>query len=412
VAETNALLKRRTGNRTEGSNPSVSASGRNRPQSTRNRHRLLASGAPMRPLFLLPLAMIAAPALAQVRAVPTQPLSEREALRGVEVILLNEGAAPVPAEGPRQIEVTAADGTRMTLERLPAPAATIPPGGFVKARYVPVAYAARPAPPAPGALPPGVGSAYPADVRAASASTVTDGETEVRRSAGTSSGFLTRFAPHEPVYGVFGPGDSGSKLQFSFAFQPFRDESTLSGFKFAYTQTMFWRLDLPSGPFAHTTYSPEVFYERAVDESAAFGIGWRHDSNGEGDGTSIDSNRIFARFTKAFDLGDGWRAEVTPQAWIYVGKQGVAPDLDRYWGNGSLGLTLVKPDSLKLSLNVRGNPDSGRGAAELFASYPLADLGGGFGIYLFGQGFTGFGEALDDYRRRDTHGRLGIALTR
>ena len=365
----------------------------------------------MRSLLLLPLAVIAAPAIAQVRAVPTQPPSEREALRGVEVILLNEGVAPVPAEGPRQIEVTAADGTRMKLERLPAPTATIAPGGFAKARYVPVAYAAKPAPPTAGELPPGGGSAYPADVRTAPMSAAV-GETEVRGSAGTASGFLARFAPHEPVYGVFGPGDSGSKLQFSFAFQPFAGDSALGGFNFAYTQTMFWRLDLPSGPFAHATYSPEVFYQKPIDDSAMFGIGWRHDSNGEGDATSIDSNRIFARFTKAFDLGDGWRAEVTPQAWVYVGKQGVAPDLDRYWGNGSLGLTLVKPDSLKLSLNVRGDPDSGRGAAELFASYPLAELGGGFGIYLFGQGFTGFGEALDDYRRRDTHGRLGISLTR
>lgn len=365
----------------------------------------------MRSLLLLPLALTAVPALAQVRAVPTQPATEREALRGVEVILLNEGAAPVPADGPRQIEVTAADGTRLTLERLPAPAATIAPGGFAKARYVPVAYAARPAP-APGALPPGVGSAYPADARAAAANAPADGETEVQRSAGTSSSFLARFTPHEPIYGAFGPGDSGTKLQFSFAFQPFRSESALSGFKFAYTQTMFWRIDLPSGPFEHTTYSPEVFYEKAIDETAMFGIGWRHDSNGEGPATSIDSNRIFARFTKAFDLGDGWRAEVTPQAWIYVGTQGVAPDLDRYWGNGSLGLALMKPDSLKLSLNVRGSPSSGRGAAELFASYPLADLGGGFGIYLFGQGFTGFGESLDAYRRRETHGRLGISLTR
>lgn len=367
----------------------------------------------MRSLLLaLPLAGFALPAAAQLRAVPTQPASEREALRGVEVILINEGTAPVAAEGPRQIEVTAADGTRLMLERLPMPAASVAPGGFAKARYVPVAYAARPAVPAPGApLPPGVGSAYPADAGAASASAAA-GETEVRRSAGTSSGFLARFAPHEPVYGVFGPGDSGSKLQFSFAFQPFGGDGALSRLRFAYTQTMFWRLDLPSGPFVHTTYSPEVFAEVPVDETAAFGIGWRHDSNGEGPGTSIDSNRLFARFTKAFDLGDGWRAEVTPQAWVYVGRQGAAPDLDRYWGNGALGLALVKPDSLKLSLTARGSPDSGRGAAELFASYPLARLGGGFGIYLFGQGFTGFGEALDDHRRRDTHGRLGIALTR
>lgn len=359
--------------------------------------------------ILLPLLLIAAPAIAQVRAIPAQPASEREALRGVEVILINEGAAPVPAEGPRQIEVTAADGTRLVLERLPAPAASVPPNGFVKARYVPVAYAARPAPGPGAATAPGVGSAYPGDLPPPAA---TGAETQMLASRGSAAGFLDRFSPHEPIYGVFGLDDAGAKLQVSFAFQPFGGEGALSHLKFAYTQTMFWRLDLPSGPFTHTTYSPEVFVDVPVDATATLGLGWRHDSNGEGPATSIDANRIFARLTKAFDLGDGWRAEVTPQAWAYVGTQGVAPDLDRYWGNASLGLTLVKPDSLKLSLTARGNPTTRRGAAELFASYPLAAIDGGVGVYLFGQAFTGHGEALDAYRRRDTHARIGIALTR
>lgn len=363
---------------------------------------------------LLPLLLIATPAAAQLRAIPTQPPSEREALRGVEVILINEGVAPLPAEGPRQIEVTAADGTRLVLERLPEPAATVPPGGFVKARYVPTAYAARPAAPAqirPGGTPsaPKVGSAYAGDLPPPPA---TGAETETLASRGSAAGFVDRFAPHEPIYGAFGLQDSGAKLQVSFAFQPFGGDGALSHLKFAYTQTMFWRLDLPSGPFTHTTYSPEVFADVPIDPTATLGIGWRHDSNGEGPATSIDANRMFARFTKSFDLGDGWRAEVTPQAWLYVGKQGIAPDLDRYWGNASLGLTLVKPDGLKLGLTARGNPQSRRGAAELFASYPLAAIDGGIGIYLFGQAFTGHGEALDDYRRRDTHARIGIALTR
>jgi hypothetical protein len=364
---------------------------------------------------ILPLLLIAAPAAAQVRAIPAQPASEREALRGVEVILINEGAAPVPAEGPRQIEVTAADGTRLVLERLPAPAASVPPGGFVKARYVPVAYAARPAPPTnipgqPVPAAPTVGSAYAGDLPP---STVRDaGETETLASRGSAAGLLDRFSPHEPIYGAFGLDDAGGKLQVSFAFQPFGGSGAASRLKFAYTQTMFWRLDLPSGPFTHTTYSPEVFADVPLDPSATLGFGWRHDSNGEGPATSIDANRIFVRLTKAFDLADGWRVEVTPQGWVYVGQQGVAPDLDRYWGNASLGLTLVKPDSLKLSVTARGDPRSGRGAAELFASYPVARIGGGIGFYLFGQAFTGHGEALDDYRRRDSHARIGIALTR
>ncbi len=368
----------------------------------------------MRSLVLLTAATLASPAAAQLRAVPTQPDSEAAALRGVEVILINEGTSAVPAEGPRTLEVTAADGTRLILERLPAPAATIAPGGFAKARYVPTGYAARPVTkPLPGApLPAGVGAPWPADAPAAAPRSADAGEREAPTSAGTRSGFLDRFSPHEPVYGAFGLGDAGGKLQVSFAFQPIGGDGAFSHLRFAYTQTMFWRLDLPSGPLTHTTYSPEVYVERAIDPSATIGFGWRHDSNGEGDATSIDSNRIFLRATKSFDLGDSWRAEVTPQAWVYVGKQGVAPDLDRYWGNGSLGLALVKPDSLKLALTVRGSPDSGRGAAELFASYPLARIDDNLGFYLFAQGFTGYGEALDDHRRRDTHARIGIALTR
>lgn len=368
----------------------------------------------MRRLIFLATTAIAAPAAAQLRAVPTQPESEAAALRGVEVILINEGTSPIAAEGPRSIEVTTADGTRLILERLPAPAATLAPGSFAKARYVPTGYAARPASrPTPGApVPHGVGSPW-TGADAVPSSTVTQtAEHETLSASGTASGFLDRFRPHEPTYGAFGLGDAGGKLQVSFAFQPIGGTGALSQLRFAYTQTMFWRLDLPSGPFTHTTYSPEIYVERAVDPSATIGLGWRHDSNGEGPATSIDSNRIFLRATKAFDLGDGWRAEVTPQAWVYVGKQGVAPDLDRYWGNGSLGVALLKSDSLKLAVTLRGSPDSGRGAAELFASYPLARLHGDLGFYLFGQAFSGYGEALDDYRRRDTHARIGIALTR
>ncbi|WP_337847991.1 phospholipase A [Sphingomonas sp.] len=369
----------------------------------------------MRCLILLPLALSATPALAQLRAVPTQPASERDALRGVEVILINEGAVAVAAEGPRVIEVTAADGTRLVLERLPAPAATVAPGGFAKARYVPTGYAARPAPPpASGtALADSVGAPWRDGGPAAPAAAPSEaGEQERSGAGGAAAGFLDRFSPHEPVYGAFGLGDAGGKLQLSFAFQPIAGDGALGQLRFAYTQTMFWRLDLPSGPFAHTTYSPEIYAERRVDPSAVLALGWRHDSNGEGPATSIDSNRIFLRATKRFDLGDDWQLDATPQAWVYVGKQGVAPDLDRYWGNLSLGLTLARTDSVKLAVTLRGNPDSGRGAAELFASYPLVRVQNDLGFYLFAQGFTGYGEALDAYRRRDNHVRIGIALIR
>ncbi|MDV3458399.1 phospholipase A [Sphingomonas sp. HF-S4] len=347
--------------------------------------------------FLLGLS-IATPAAAQLRAVPAQPASEVEALRGVEVFLVNEGAAPLEDAGPRQIEVTAIDGTRLVLERVPGPTPVIAPGGFAKARYVPVSVAHAAVPPSER-HPPAV---IPAE------------ETVVQSSTGSSSAFVDRFEPHEPIYGVFGTGDAGGKLQMSFAFRPFAEDAPLKlgNLRFAYTQTMFWALAEPSGPFRSTIYSPEVYADVPLDETSKVALGWRHDSNGRGMTGSIDVNRIFGRVEKSFDLGGDWRLDVAPQAWFYVGKFGTAPDVKEYLGYASLTAAIQQKDGLKLSLTGRGNFETRKGGAELFASYPLARIGGGIGFYLFGQAFTGYGEALDDYRMNDTHARIGIALTR
>ncbi|AQR74496.1 phospholipase A [Sphingomonas sp. LM7] len=352
----------------------------------------------MRLLLCLLGFSIAAPAAAQLRAVPAQPASEVEALRGVEVFLVNETATPLADAGPRQIEVTAVDGTRLVLERVPGPTPTIAPGGFAKARYVPVSVAQAAVPPSER-HPPAV---IPAE------------ETVVQSSTGSSSAFVDRFEPHEPIYGVFGTGDAGGKLQMSFAFRPFAEDAPLKlgNLRFAYTQTMFWALREPSGPFRSTNYSPEVYADIPFDETTKVAFGWRHDSNGRGMVDSIDVNRIFGRVEKSFDLGGDWRLDVAPQAWFYVGKFGTAPDVKDYLGYTALTAAIQQKDGLKLSLSGRGNFETGKGGAELFASYPLARIGGGIGFYLFGQAFSGYGEALDDYRRNDTHARIGIALTR
>jgi hypothetical protein len=354
----------------------------------------------MRVLLLLVCLLAATPAAAQqLRAVPEQVASEREALRGVEVFLVNEGDAPLDAEGPRELEVTAADGTRLVLERVPGPKRTIAPGGFAKARYVPVSVAGVAVP--------------PADAHAA-AELPAPGETVTASSTGSSSAFLDRFAPHEPIYGVAGLGDSGAKLQVSFAFRPFAEEAPLKlgNLRFAYTQTLFWALDQPSGPFRATNYSPEVYADVPVDETASLALGYRHDSNGRGPATSIDVNRIFLRAQKAFDLGNDWRLDIAPMAWFYVGNQGTEPALRDYWGYTSLTAAIQQKDGIKVAVTGRGNFETGRGSAELFVSYPLARLGLGFGFYLFGQAYTGPGEALDDRGVNDSHVRIGIALTR
>lgn len=357
----------------------------------------------MRLILFLPAIASAAPALAQIAPVPQQPPSATAASEsGVLVFFPNEGDTPVDPKAPERLEVTAADGTRLKLEREGPALLPVPPGGFGKARYRPatisVAEAAAPVPDTP--------EREAADAVAASR------EQEVLGSAGTASAIARRFTPYRPTYGAFGLEDAGGKLQLSFAFQPFETNGALNGLRFAWTQTMFWRVDLPSGPFASTNYSPEVFYEMPLSQDAVAAIGYAHDSNGRGDVGSIDVNRIYARVTRRFDLGDRWYGEVTPQLWFYVGKQGLADDIERYMGYGQIGAAIGRTDGVKLQLVARGNPGKGRGAAELFLSHPLARLGFGLGIHAFGQVYTGYGEALDQYDRRDTHARLGIALTR
>lgn len=352
----------------------------------------------MRPILLAFGLAAAAPAAAQVRAIPAQPPSEQEALRGVEVFLVNEGAEPVADAGPRQIEVTALDGTRLVLERTPGPTRTIQPGGFAKARYVPVGIA---------------GVAVPPAAQHAAAPLPTE-ETVVQSSTGSSSAFLDRFEPHEPVYGAFGAADSGAKLQVSLAFRPFAEDAPLQlgGLRFAYTQTMFWAIDQPSGPFRSTVYSPEVYVDSAIDDTARVAIGWRHDSNGRGDLDSVDVNRIFLRVEKSFDLGGDWRLDVAPMAWFYVGSSGAAHDVPDYYGYTALTAAIQQKDGIKLAVTGRGNFETGRGSAELFASYPLGRLGAGIGFYLFGQAYTGYAESLDGYQVADRHARIGISLTR
>lgn len=85
----------------------------------------------------------------------------------------------------------------------------------------------------------------------------------------------------------------------------------------------------------------------------------------------------------------------------------------RYWGYTALTAAIGRQDGFKLAITGRGNPGTDKGSAEAFLSYPLRGLWDGLPhVYVFGQAFTGYGEALSDYKRSATHARLGIAFTR
>lgn len=342
------------------------------------------------------LAIAATPALAQLRPLVDPPATAEAARGGVDVYLVNEGASAQPVAGPDEIETIAKDGTRLRLIAAPDGAATVAPGGFARMHYR--LAASYPAPIMAAAVPPSPATAA--------------GETVTNDSSGKSSAFIDRFRTHEPIYGVAGTGAAGAKLQVSLDFRLFGHDDT-PHLDFGYTQTMFWAINRPSGPFRATNYSPEVFADLPIGDTADIGLGYRHDSNGGGVTDSVDSNRLVLCVTKDFALGRAWHLSVTPQGWVYVGGHGNAVNFEGYWGNAGLAASIGQRDGVKLAVSGRGNFSSGRGGAEAFLSYPLARISTQLPhIYLFGQGFTGFGEALSDYNRRTTSLRIGIALTR
>lgn len=347
------------------------------------------------------LGCVAAPAAAQLRPMFDPPSSAAAAKDGVEVFLLNTGTTSQPAQGPTELEVTARNGEQLRLIAAPDGEASVAPGAFVRVTY-------RLAAAAPPSRDITSGTLAPPSVVA----NVPHAERGNDTSAGEASGFLDRLHPYAPIYGVIGAGDAGTKLQVSFDFR-LLGRADGPHLDFAYTQTMLWATDRPSGPIRATSYSPELFVDVPVGDNLVVGGGYRHDSNGGGLTDSVDANRLFVRAAKAFDLGNDWRVEVTPMAWFYFGDRGVAADIDRYWGYTSLGLSLGQQGGVKLALTARGNPGTGKGSAEAYLSFPLARISDALPhVYLFGQAYTGYGEALIDYNRSATHLRAGIAFTR
>ena len=78
---------------------------------------------------------LSTPATAQLRPLVDPPASAQAAQHGVEVFLLNEGSASVPAEGPAEIETVAKDGTRLRLIIAPDTVLTVQPGAFARLHY-------------------------------------------------------------------------------------------------------------------------------------------------------------------------------------------------------------------------------------------------------------------------------------
>ncbi|NOZ65357.1 MAG: hypothetical protein GXP00_02480 [Alphaproteobacteria bacterium] len=238
--------------------------------------------------------------------------------------------------------------------------------------------------------------------------------------------FFTNFSGYEPIYFLYGTSPANAKFQISFKYRLINPHSELtrkipwtSRFHLGYTQTAYWDLSSESRPFADITFQPALFYLYELENPAFlpsaryFSVltGVQHQSNGKGglDSRSLNFGYIEPRAT--FSIGDDMQLDLRARAWVFLGDRSDNPDIGDFRGNGLISVGIGRPNGWMLTSELRGNPGTGKGNIKVNLSYPLNRILSR-DLYFFGQLYSGYGESLINYNRKDTRLRFGIALYR
>jgi phospholipase A1 len=223
-------------------------------------------------------------------------------------------------------------------------------------------------------------------------------------------------APYTPLFASAGvPAQeleaTEVKFQLSFKARLWETDTRAAALWLGYTQQSHWQImnaDL-SRPFRETDYAPELMFALRPDLEYE-GIRWRlanfgfiHQSNGRSDPLSRSWNRVFLQL--GFEMGG---AALLLRPWLRIRESADDddnPDITDYLGYGDITL-LVRSRGHTFTLTGRGNPGTGKGAAQMEWSTPplLGPLKG------YVQVFSGYGESLIDYNARQTTVGVGLSL--
>jgi len=219
------------------------------------------------------------------------------------------------------------------------------------------------------------------------------------------------------------PNRLQSETKFQISFKKSLGKN-IFGFRnelfFAYTQQSWWQTSAASTPFRESNYEPELFmmfpYASKNSPLKAYKIGVLHQSNGQGGLLSRSWNRIY--LTGIFQQ-DG--AFIIPRIWYRIPEHTKAnindangddnPDIYNYLGYGDLEISYPYKKHL-FSLLLRNNlkfKSGNKGAVQFDWTFPLPWISDTFG-YL--QIFSGYGESLIDYNKRNDKIGIGFAITR
>ena len=216
------------------------------------------------------------------------------------------------------------------------------------------------------------------------------------------------------------------KFQISFKYRLLNPDGRLadkrpflSDMYLGYTQTSFIDLDSPSDAFLDNSFQPEFLFSReslmlrptAWLSRLGLEAGIQHRSNGDSGADSRSFNMLYARPVLVFGDTGSHHLTVAPKVWAYVGSLRENPDIADFWGYFDLELKFGRIDGPQLRSAWRQGSEGGRLQIDLTAPLRALCFGSCNG-YLQIQYFSGYGETLLNYNRKDRQLRIGFALFR
>lgn len=171
-----------------------------------------------------------------------------------------------------------------------------------------------------------------------------------------------------------------------------------------YTQLSYWQIYVSSPYFRDTNYQPEIFLSYYATPHWYFYLGFDHESNGRGNHLERSWNRGFIEVK--YQNGP-WTFKLKPWMTLFE-KSSIDvhnPDIVHFLGNSKTTLG-YKWDRLSVFLEVT-NLESRlkQGHQSLHVNFKLESY-----LYLYLQGFNGYGQSLIDYNRRSSGVGIGVSF--
>jgi len=200
-----------------------------------------------------------------------------------------------------------------------------------------------------------------------------------------------------------------AKFQISFRHRLTRSRLPFDTFLFlTYTQKSFWDIYQESAPFRDTNYNPGIGLGRyiVVDNrltGAAF-LQLEHESNGRDSLESRSTNWI--GFSGKYFLTSNLAASFKITIPYVTGEDN--SDLYDYRGTGYFTADYKTPDNKWWLTGTYSLRKSVKAINLKFsAGYKISER---FNQYIFGELYSGTGDSLLDYKRKDVQLRVGICI--